>query len=155
MVISCSGQGEGPLGAPWRDCCVSGRAAADVCASAEARTAVFLAARCRGLKGCKISGRHDHAYRPHYKNLFSTVGHRPCCLALFQVSLDSLRLVEELLLERGIIVSYETIRRWSAEIRAGLRKTAPSQATFSSGHLASGRGGDFHPRPKTLALARR
>jgi putative transposase len=41
----------------------------------------------------------------------------------------SLRLVEELLLERGIVVSYESIRRWAAEfgpaIARGIRRRAP------------------------------
>jgi putative transposase len=41
----------------------------------------------------------------------------------------SLRLVEELLLERGIIVSYETIRRWAAKFgpafARGVRRRAP------------------------------
>lgn len=40
-----------------------------------------------------------------------------------------LRLVEELLLERGILVSYETIRRWTATlgpaIARGVRHRAP------------------------------
>ncbi len=35
----------------------------------------------------------------------------------------SLRLVEEMLLERGIIVSYETIRRWSRKFGAAYAKT--------------------------------
>jgi putative transposase len=46
--------------------------------------------------------------------LLSTRDHRSCSLAVllyFQFPL-SLRLVEEMLLERGIIVSYEAIRRW-------------------------------------------
>jgi len=40
---------------------------------------------------------------------FSTADHRPCGLLYFRFPL-SLRLVEEMLLERGIVVSYETIR---------------------------------------------
>lgn len=32
----------------------------------------------------------------------------------------SLRLVEEMLLERGIVVSYEMIPRWRSEVRDGL-----------------------------------
>lgn len=42
----------------------------------------------------------------------------------------SLRLVEEMLLERGIIVSYETIRRWGRKFGATyvkqLRRKKPS-----------------------------
>jgi putative transposase len=43
----------------------------------------------------------------------------------------SLQLVEEMLLERGIIVSYETIRRWSRKFGAAyakqLRRKKPSR----------------------------
>lgn len=43
----------------------------------------------------------------------------------------SLRLVEEMLLERGIIVSYETIRRWSRKFGGAyakqLRRKEPSR----------------------------
>ncbi|MBY5345734.1 IS6 family transposase, partial [Rhizobium leguminosarum] len=43
----------------------------------------------------------------------------------------SLRLVEEMLLERGIVVSYETIRRWCRKFGAAyakqLRRKKPSR----------------------------
>ncbi|WP_234884989.1 IS6 family transposase, partial [Rhizobium rhizogenes] len=43
----------------------------------------------------------------------------------------SLRLVEEMLLERGVVVSYETIRRWGFKFGAAyakqLRRKKPSQ----------------------------
>src|SRR5215217_6724774 len=43
----------------------------------------------------------------------------------------SLRLVEEMLLERGIVVSYETIRRWALKLGPAcarrLRRKAPSR----------------------------
>jgi Transposase and inactivated derivatives len=43
----------------------------------------------------------------------------------------SLRLVEEMLLERGIVVSYETIRRWARKFGAAcakrLRRKKPSR----------------------------
>ena len=46
----------------------------------------------------------------------------------------SLRLVEEMLLERGIVVSYETIRRWAIKFGADyarrLRRKSPSAAIF-------------------------
>ncbi len=62
----------------------------------------------------------------------------------------SLRLVEELLLERDIAVSYETIRRWGREFgptyAMQLRRRRPSQRDIW--HLASGRGGDFNRGPK-------
>src|SRR3546814_2970294 len=47
--------------------------------------------------------------------------HRPCRLAVFRFPL-SLRLVEEMLLERGIVVSYETIRRWGRKFGAAYAK---------------------------------
>ncbi|CDM61722.1 transposase (plasmid) [Rhizobium favelukesii] len=60
----------------------------------------------------------------------STADHRPCDVAVLPVSL-SLRLVEEMLLERGIVVSYETIRRWGRKFGAAyakqLRRKKPSQ----------------------------
>ena len=58
----------------------------------------------------------------------------------------SLRLVEELLLERGIVVSYVTIPD-GAEIRTGLRIANPSPAAITPRRLASGRGGGFHRWP--------
>jgi putative transposase len=43
----------------------------------------------------------------------------------------SLRLVEEMLLERGILVSYETVRRWALKFRPSyarrLRRKTPSR----------------------------
>ncbi len=39
----------------------------------------------------------------------------------------SLRLVEEMLLERGIVVSYETVRPSGDEVRAGLRPPPQAQ----------------------------
>jgi putative transposase len=41
----------------------------------------------------------------------SACDHRACDGLYFRFPL-SLRLVEEMLLERGIVVSYETVRRW-------------------------------------------
>jgi hypothetical protein len=71
----------------------------------------------------------------------------------FRFSL-SLQLVEEMLLERGIIVSYETIRRWAGK-RRGLCQATAKQEAIANGHLASGRGDDFHRRPEPLALTSR
>ena len=48
----------------------------------------------------------------------------------------SLRLVEEMLLERGIVVSYETIRRWAIKFGADYAcrlKSARRQAVMISG----------------------
>jgi putative transposase len=40
-----------------------------------------------------------------------------------------LRLVEEMLLERDIVVSYETVRRWALKGRPGLRPPPQAQGT--------------------------
>lgn len=50
----------------------------------------------------------------------------------------SLRQVEEMLLERGIVVSYETIRRLGPKIRCGLRKATAQKETVARGYLAPG-----------------
>lgn len=49
----------------------------------------------------------------------------------------SLRLVEEMLLERGIVVSYETIRRWGIKFGPDYSPAA-AQATFAARYLAYG-----------------
>lgn len=64
----------------------------------------------------------------------------------------SLRLVEEMLLERGIVVSYETICR-SAASSARLTRSSYAERSIAEGYLASGRGRSFHQRPQALALA--
>jgi putative transposase len=48
----------------------------------------------------------------------------------------SLRLVEEMLLERGVVVSYETVRSLGLEIRAGLRPSPQAQNAKPPRHLA-------------------
>ncbi|MFE5375462.1 IS6 family transposase [Streptomyces mirabilis] len=48
----------------------------------------------------------------------------------------SFREVEELMLERGVVVSYETVRRWCAQVRAGLRGRAVPQAAPSRRQMA-------------------
>ena len=58
----------------------------------------------------------------------------------------SLRLVEEMLLERGIFVPYETIRRWGKKF--GLRASPSPQAAQPERRLASGRSGHHHRRKK-------
>jgi putative transposase len=64
----------------------------------------------------------------------------------------SLRLVEELLLERGILVSYETIRRWAAKfgpaIARGGRRRAPRPGDIRGlGAARSGRASPAHTAP--------
>ena len=67
----------------------------------------------------------------------------------------SFRDVEEMLAERGLDVSYETIRRWFLKfgtvIAANLRRTPPKP----SDHWAPRRDGYRHPEEALLALARR
>ncbi len=83
----------------------------------------------------------------------------------------SLRMVNELLAMRGIIVSYETVRQWAelaegfagaasgmvnggAEVRAELLEPDPAQAACSRRQVALRRGRDHDLRGKTLAVAR-
>ena len=51
----------------------------------------------------------------------------------FRFPLSDLRLVEEMLLERGILVSYETVRRWALKFGPAyarrLRRKTPTAAT--------------------------
>jgi len=48
----------------------------------------------------------------------------------------SLRMVEEMLAARGLVVTYETIRQWGPEIRPGVRQphppACPGQRTVSA-----------------------
>ena len=66
----------------------------------------------------------------------------------------SFRDVEEMLAERGLDVSYETIRRWFLKfgtvMAANLRRTRPE----AQRSLAPRRDGDRHPEEELLALAR-
>jgi hypothetical protein len=55
--------------------------------------------------------RHEQARQLQAPSL-SAPDHRPCGLVVLPFPL-SLRLVEEMLLERGSVVSYETVRRWA------------------------------------------
>ena len=63
----------------------------------------------------------------------------------------SFRDVEDLLAERGIIVSYETVRRWVNEDRCRSAQTS----TKAPHHLASGRGLSQDRWTHGLSLARR
>ena len=55
----------------------------------------------------------------------------PPAIIAHAVGLLSLRLVEEMLLERGIVVSYETVRRWTMKFGRGyarcLKRKQPSR----------------------------
>ncbi len=83
----------------------------------------------------------------------------------------SLRMVDELLAARGVIVSYETVRQWAeltegsagaasgmvnggAQVRPELRQSDPLQAARRRRQVAHGRGRDHDLWGKALALAR-
>ena len=61
------------------------------------------------------------------------IGH--CVWLYFRFSL-SFREVEELMLVRGVVVSYETIRRWCNKFAAGLRQRATSAPPPPRGQVA-------------------
>jgi putative transposase len=65
----------------------------------------------------------------------------------------SLRMVEELLAARGIVVSHETVRQWAAQVRPGVRERDPLPPAAGRRQVALGRGRDHHRQHKTLALA--
>ena len=67
-------------------------------------------------------------------------GHQPCRVALPSLFSQSFRDIEELLAERGVIVSYETIRQWSRKFGASygsrlvpLAKDAPPSIVTTVG----------------------
>jgi hypothetical protein len=66
----------------------------------------------------------------------------------------SLRLVEEMLLERGIIVSYETVRRWAMKFGVAyadrLKRKTPTRRDI----WQFGRGRHYDQWRETLAVAR-
>ena len=77
--------------------------------------------------GCITRSARDPLYRRH-RFPAEVIAHAVWLYFRFPLSL---RLVEEMLLERGIIVSYETIRRWSRKFGAAyakrLRRKKPSR----------------------------
>ena len=67
----------------------------------------------------------------------------------------SLRAVEELLLERGVEVSYESPAPMGREVRPRDRPRAAAPATLFRPHLAPRRGASLDRGPALLALAGR
>jgi transposase-like protein len=67
--------------------------------------------RCFWFNGSWIAVGHEHTRRQLQEPFFSPdiIAHAVWLYYRFPLSLQ---LVEEMLLERGIVVSYETIRRW-------------------------------------------
>ena len=66
----------------------------------------------------------------------------------------SFREVEELMLVRGVAVSYETIRRWCAQVRPGLRQPAAPAAPAPRRQVAPRRGVREDQRRHSLSVAR-
>ncbi len=84
---------------------------------------------------------------------FSSADNYPCRLALFPVPVE---------LEAGRGDASGTCRRllrndpsMGPQVRGGLLKAVAKKEAVAKGYLASGRGGDFHCRQETLALASR
>src|SRR4051812_1478867 len=67
----------------------------------------------------------------------------------------SYRDVEELLAERGLDISYETVRRWGPEVRTGFCPQPATTAPPACGHLALGQDGGLDPGPAHVPVARR
>ena len=67
----------------------------------------------------------------------------------------SFRDVEEMLAERGLDVSYETIRRWFLKFGTVIAGQPAPNPTKAQRSLASRRNGDRYPAETLLALARR
>ena len=64
----------------------------------------------------------------------------------------SYRDVEDLLAERGLDISYETVRRWVLEIRSGLCAADSTSAATTDRTLAPGRDGRRNSREAVLSL---
>src|ERR1700734_3406469 len=67
----------------------------------------------------------------------------------------SLRDVEDLLAERGVALSYETVRRWVKSLRTDHRCRFAEASPEAAWDLASGRGLSENRRPNGLPLAGR
>src|SRR5215207_10139938 len=61
--------------------------------------------------------------------------------------------VEELLAERGIETSYETVRHWVLKVRAHVRPQPAPAATQAYGHVALGRDSDLDPGSADVLVA--
>jgi putative transposase len=70
----------------------------------------------------------------------------------FRFSL-SFRDVEELLAQRGIVVTYETVRQWCLRVRANVRQWTPSSSPALWRQMAYGRGLSHDPWRETLSVA--
>src|SRR5580693_8298062 len=66
----------------------------------------------------------------------------------------SLRMVEGMLAERGICVSYETVRRWAMKFGEAVLGSDPSAGSCARRQMASRRSRHFDRRRAVLAVAR-
>ena len=94
----------------------------------------------------------DVAHYPRYRFPPAIISHAVWLYYRFTLSF---RDVEDLLAQRGITVSYESIRHWCETFGAGLRATAPASGGASRRHVASGRTLRDDPRPASVPLAGR
>ena len=92
-----------------------------------------LAPSTWGEIGCLAAGRrlpdwHDPADQALVRRLpVPARGHQPRVWLYFRFPL-SLRMVEEMLAARGILVSHETVRQWALQVRPGIRQPDPPAA---------------------------
>src|ERR1700733_2028065 len=91
---------------------------------------------------------------PHYRHRFPAeiISH---AVWLYHVFSFSQRDVELLLAERGIVVSYETVRRWCKKFGQSFANCVRRRLATARGQVAHGRS--LHPDPRRAArsLARR
>ena len=90
------------------------------------------------LAGDRRDWRHEAATRPHYRHRFPAeiISH---AVWLYHVFSLSLRDVELLLAERGIVVSYETVRRWCKKFGESFRRPPAPPPAAAGGQVAPGR----------------
>jgi len=67
----------------------------------------------------------------------------------------SYRDVEELLAERGLDISYETVRRWVLKFGPAIARAAAPASPSAERSLALGRDGGAHRRRADVSMARR
>ncbi len=88
----------------------------EVIAAEMKRHRQLVAPACVGTLGWVVEWDDDARLAPAYRLSVSGRDHQPCpmALALFRFALG-LRMVEELLAARGIILSHKTVRQWAGK----------------------------------------
>src|SRR4051794_591800 len=91
---------------------------------------------------------------PHYRHRFPAeiISH---AVWLYHVFSLSLRDVELLLAERGVVVSYETVRRWCRKFGQSFANCLRRRRPRPGGQVVSRRGVPPDPGRAALSLARR